>query len=1171
MADIISRLRLESGEFDSKIKRAGQELMAYSEHCRKTGIQMGFANKDARDFAQSLGNMQTTSTTARGKINELSDAFVNLRMMYKQMTDEEKNNQFGKNLAASLDQLKTRIQEAKKDLSDVTAELNDKQGGKGGFLSGMGGKMGGAMQVFAGNMMTKAAGVGVDLAMEMADMVKQGVELARQGEGIRIAFERLGRGDILDGLREATHGTVTDLELMKAAVKFNDFKLPLDELGTMLAFAQQKAKDTGQSVDYMVDSIVTGLDRKSLMILDNLGLSASEIKERMKETGDMTKAVAAIIRDQMSKAGDYVETAADRAQQATVAQQNKMEELGRKIMPLAEESAAMWNSIKIGGMSVIANVLDPMISKFTHLGRLMAAQGMSSNGGGGSMGRMIGMLGNGQGDNARSTYNRQVAAFNRSISARRADVSAVERWQRGERSQELQGTMNRLRDMYGADFQRVVRDNLNATINNLNEYKKRAQQLMSSGAAPAPVSDTTPTGTTGGTRSTSSPARQQTEMQQNQTRINELTQQYVTLMAAASEAGKPLTDEQQKQTVEIQRQIGELEKRNGQLKLYQEQAQGKLLGPDAFKQQLSVDVDVNNKKIEELEQQLLSLNGITIDPKTVTITATDEALPKLREIQGITIDEKTVAITADDKTQPEFREVEGIRLKGKKVTVTANTMEALRAVQGINGVTIDPKTVTITATDEALPKLREIQGITIDEKTMTVTANTQEALQAVQGINGVTVDSKTMTVTADTQEALQALQAVNGITIDEKTVAITADDKTQPEFREVEGIRLKGKKITVTANTMEALRAVQGINGVTIDPKTVTITATDEALPKLREIQGITIDDKTMTVTADTQEALQALQAVEGVTIDTKNVKVTAETDEARQKVEELKRQIAELKDQNLMINAGMASLDLQNARDLSRTGGVTGFIGTGKNMMTIEGLPSMGDVVRQRGGNLLDEKAMKAVNEDISKNLPNTKEKDSPLESGKKLLSGISQLTDGLEKIGIDIPDEVQAVIGVIQGVMQVIEAVNTIIGVTQTTALTANTVAMGVLTEALWANTTASIFGFANGGIVPKFADGGLIGRAALGMTIPGNSYSGDNLHLPVDGGRGVIGVNSGEVILNRAQQGVIASALDGGGASQNLKLDAVISGEQIRLVLNNNGRRTGRGEYVQSTRRR
>ena len=201
-------------------------------------------------------------------------------------------------------------------------------------------------------------------------MVRQGVELAKQGEGIRIAFERLGRGDILNGLREATHGTVTDLELMKAAVKFNDFKLPLDELGTMLAFAQQKAKDSGQSVDYMVDSIVTGLGRKSLMILDNLGLSANEVKEKMKETGDMTKAVGEIIREQMTKAGDYVETAADRAAQANVSLQNKMEELGRKFAPVEEASSQLWTSMKIGILDIIGGPLATLLNQLTGAGRL---------------------------------------------------------------------------------------------------------------------------------------------------------------------------------------------------------------------------------------------------------------------------------------------------------------------------------------------------------------------------------------------------------------------------------------------------------------------------------------------------------------------------------------------------------------------------------------------------------------------------------------------------------------------------------------------------------------------------------------------------------------------------------------------------------------------------------
>jgi hypothetical protein len=131
----------------------------------------------------------------------------------------------------------------------------------------------------------------------------------------------------------------------------------------------------------------------------------------------------------------------------------------------------------------------------------------------------------------------------------------------------------------------------------------------------------------------------------------------------------------------------------------------------------------------------------------------------------------------------------------------------------------------------------------------------------------------------------------------------------------------------------------------------------------------------------------------------------------------------------------------------------------------------------------------------------------------------------------------------------MQVIEAVNTIIGVTQTTALTANTAAMISLEAALWANTATSLIPFANGGVV----------RAAGGV-VAGNTYSGDRIPALL---------NAGEVVLNRAQVGNLASQLQGGGM-QNLNLTATIKGEQIRLALNNNGRRTGRGEYVQSSNR-
>ena len=89
----------------------------------------------------------------------------------------------------------------------------------------------------------------------------------------------------------------------------------------------------------------------------------------------------------------------------------------------------------------------------------------------------------------------------------------------------------------------------------------------------------------------------------------------------------------------------------------------------------------------------------------------------------------------------------------------------------------------------------------------------------------------------------------------------------------------------------------------------------------------------------------------------------------------------------------------------------------------------------------------------------------------------------------------------------------------------------------------TTTTIKGITKGG----FADGGII---------PGNYY-GDQLSTAN------YGLSSGELILNKAQQGNLASQLAAGAG--RMQLSAVISGEQIRLVLNNNGRRTGRGEYV------
>lgn len=391
MASANSTLRLvvDSKEYDATLKNAQKGLTALEASLRNAGKSFNDTDAKVMKYVSSIGTMNASATTVRGKVGEMTSAFINLSQVYNQMSADVKSGDIGKALAASMETLKQRTLAAKEELRGLESQLSTTTDIK--MPSVDGGAMSGAFSDFTkqftmGNVYAMAIQEGISalqsFASEMKETVRQGIEMAKAGEGIRNAFERLNRPDLLDNLKEATHGTVSELELMKQAVKFNDFNLNLDEMGTLLAFAQQKAKDTGQSVDYMVDSIVTGLGRQSKLILDNLGISAAEITSEMKKTGDMTTAVANIIKRQMGEAGEYIETAADRAarQQAELA--DKSEELGRRLLE-ADEAAERFNAtLKIGTMQVLAETYEglqalgdaaddfitPLIKSFKDLG-----------------------------------------------------------------------------------------------------------------------------------------------------------------------------------------------------------------------------------------------------------------------------------------------------------------------------------------------------------------------------------------------------------------------------------------------------------------------------------------------------------------------------------------------------------------------------------------------------------------------------------------------------------------------------------------------------------------------------------------------------------------------------------------------------------------------------------
>lgn len=189
MAESILKLKVESSEYDSKIKRAAEGLQHYASQCRKAGGTLEFVEKDTLKFVNALGHMETSSTSARGKLNELTKAFTEMSVVYNKLTDEEKASPFGKALAESLSSLKVRIQEGRQEISDISNQLNSSSG-LSGALDAVASKFGiniSQLKSFGGalGLATAAAKVAKDAFFNMESGID---EWGRTVEGAKGAY-----------------------------------------------------------------------------------------------------------------------------------------------------------------------------------------------------------------------------------------------------------------------------------------------------------------------------------------------------------------------------------------------------------------------------------------------------------------------------------------------------------------------------------------------------------------------------------------------------------------------------------------------------------------------------------------------------------------------------------------------------------------------------------------------------------------------------------------------------------------------------------------------------------------------------------------------------------------------------------------------------------------------
>ena len=143
--EVVTKFRLETSQFDSKLKDAAKELSKITREAEKTGRGFDAMTRGSVESARALGRIQTSSTTAKGKVKELTDSFNMLAKEYNKLSEEQKRNDFGKAIAGSLTTLKGRIDEAKREMQSLSNGVDaagKSSGSMGGVLEGITSKLG---------------------------------------------------------------------------------------------------------------------------------------------------------------------------------------------------------------------------------------------------------------------------------------------------------------------------------------------------------------------------------------------------------------------------------------------------------------------------------------------------------------------------------------------------------------------------------------------------------------------------------------------------------------------------------------------------------------------------------------------------------------------------------------------------------------------------------------------------------------------------------------------------------------------------------------------------------------------------------------------------------------------------------------------------------------------
>jgi len=171
-------------------------------------VNQQIVNNEQKQAAKLTSNLTGAYEKESIKLNQL-------RKQYKDLAVEEKHTtKEGKELLKNIQQLDAKLKQ-------VDGSVGMFQRNVGNYRSALTGLGNSIKQFFIG-------GVIVGAISKIGQLINDSRILASQAAGTTRAFNELNRADLLDKMREATGGTISDIELMKKALDADDFKQNLD-------------------------------------------------------------------------------------------------------------------------------------------------------------------------------------------------------------------------------------------------------------------------------------------------------------------------------------------------------------------------------------------------------------------------------------------------------------------------------------------------------------------------------------------------------------------------------------------------------------------------------------------------------------------------------------------------------------------------------------------------------------------------------------------------------------------------------------------------------------------------------------------------------------------------------------------------------------------------------